>query len=534
MDAQYIDYKNTHSFSKALIRYIQEDESLKPFYDQPANLKGFRDLIHKKTIIANRQLLYDTLISQYESISDKSFLLQNNLEQLKKENTYTVTTGHQLNIFTGPLYFLFKIVTAINLAKELKKEFPDKNFVPLYWMATEDHDFAEINHTYIGGKKIEWKNDVSGATGRVNTESITDALNEYKGVLGISANAEKLSKWVTDAYTKHEYLADATRYLVNKLFGDYGLIILNADDIELKKQFSPYIKKDIIQRNSYKNISESNKNLAAISIEAQVNPREINFFYLANNLRERIVFENNSYLINNTNISFTEPELIKEIENHPERFSPNVVMRPLYQEIILPNLAYIGGGAEIIYWLQLKSTFEYYKIDFPILLLRNSALIADKKISAKLQRLQLCYKDLFYSLDIIKSKWVNKQSSHTLSLKDEWREIDSIFEKLKLRIHKIDPTLSPSTEAVKVRLEKALKNLEKKIVKAEKKNFSAALNDIEKIKNSLFPNGGLQERKENFGLFYVKYGDAFIKSLIEDFKPLDLKFTIINGIPHFC
>ncbi len=534
MDAQYIDYEDTHSFSKAVIRYIQQDESLKPFYDQPATLNGFKELIDKKKVTANRELLYQSLIKQYQAIADKSFLVQHNLAQLKKENTYTVTTGHQLNIFTGPLYFIFKIVTAINLAKELRKEFPDKNFVPVYWMATEDHDFAEINHTYIGGKKIEWKNDASGATGRINTQSITEALNEYKGVLGISANAEKLSSWVDDAYTKHNQLADATRYLVNKLFGDYGLIIINADDVELKRLFAPVIREDIIHQNSFKNISESNKKLADIHIEAQVNPREINFFYLTDDLRERIIFENDVYLINNTSITFTKDELLKEIENHPERFSPNVVMRPLYQEIILPNLAYIGGGAEIIYWLQLKSTFEHYKIDLPVLLLRNSALVTDKKVSNKLQRLHLCYQDLFHSLDTIKSNWVTKQSSHVLSIKDEWREIDSIFAKLKLRIHKIDPTLSPSTEAIKVRLEKALRNLEKKLVKAEKKNFADALNDIEKIKNSLFPNGGLQERKENFGLFYVKYGDEFIKSLIENFKPLDLKFTIINGVSHFC
>jgi len=534
MDAQYIDYEDTHSFSKAVIRYIHQDESLKPFYDQPANLNGFKTLINKKKVTANRELLYHSLLKQYESISDKSFLVQNNLEQLKKENTFTVTTGHQLNIFTGPLYFIFKIVTAINLAKKLRKEFPDKTFVPVYWMATEDHDFAEINHTYIGGKKIEWKNDVPGATGRINTKSILEALNEYKAVLGISANAEKLSEWISDAYTKHDKLADATRYLVNKLFGNYGLVIINADDIELKRLFAPIIKEDIIHQNSFTKISDSNKKLADIHIEAQVNPREINFFYLTEGLRERIILENEVYLINNTDLTFTKEELLKEIDNHPDRFSPNVVMRPLYQETILPNLAYIGGGAEIIYWLQLKSTFEYYKIDFPILLLRNSALVTNKKTSGKLQRLQLCYKDLFYSLDTIKSKWVNKQSSHVLSLKDEWREIDSIFAKLKLRIHKIDPTLSPSTEAVKIRLEKALKNLEKKLIKAEKKNFSDALNDIEKIKNSLFPNGGLQERKENFGLFYIKYGDEFIKSLIEDFKPLDLKFTIINGVSHFC
>lgn len=529
MKATYIDYSETQSFSEGLIRLLEKDPQLTFFYSESPTIEGFKNLLSRKKNIANRDILVEVLRDQYSKIKSPMHLnVESNIQYLEKENTFTVCTGHQLNLFTGPLYFIFKIVTAINLAKELKTNFPDKNFVPVYWMATEDHDFAEINHTHIAGKKISWNQETAGATGRIQTAGIEKVIKEYQQVLGISENAEALGNLIQKAYNEHSNLSDATRFLVNSLFEEYGLIILDADDKRLKSQFSYIISTDIIEQNSFKNISESNLKLAEKGIEAQVNPREINFFYLKDGLRERIVFEDNTYSVLNTDIRFSEEELKAEIAEHPERFSPNVVMRPLYQEIILPNLAYIGGGAEIIYWLQLKQNFDHYGIEFPILLLRNSAMFSPLNLETKLNRLNISTKDIFKKLENLKKEWVLNHSTHTLNLQDEWQELSSIFEKIKLRSHKIDPSLSPSAEAVKARLHHAIKNLEGKLMKAEKKNFSDALSQIEAIKMKLFPNGGLQERTENFGLFYVKHGKGFINALIENFKPLDLKFTIIE------
>ncbi len=528
MNAQYIDYESTRCFSSAIVRYLNNEYNLRPFINEFPSIEGFRKIIAQKQHTTNRQILSQELTNQYQSLENIPSLVQSNINLLTKENTFTVTTGHQLNIFTGPLYFIFKIVTAINLAAELKIQFPDKNFVPVYWMASEDHDFEEINHTHIGGKKIFWQQKSSGATGRLKIESIKDALKEYEGVLGIGKNAEKLASIVNAAYTENTTLANATRQLVNDLFKDYGLVIINADSIKFKKQFAEIVKRDIIEQNSFKNIQQTDTALSAENIKSQVFAREINFFYLVDNLRERIIFENNLYKILNTDISFTQEKLIEEIDQYPDRFSPNVVMRPLYQEVILPNVAYIGGGAEVVYWLQLKKNFDYYKIDFPAIVLRNSAMLISKKIAAKASRLGLNNSDLFEDREVLKRNYVYKKTSHNLSLKDEWREMECLFEKLKLRAHKIDATLAPSTEAIKIRLSKAMDNLEKKLLRAEKKNHNNALSDIEQIKNTLFPNNGLQERSENFGLLYVKYGDDFIKQLINHFKPLDFTFTILQ------
>ncbi len=533
MEATCISYKETGSFSPTVINYLADAPSLKPFYSYRPTLQDFARLLENKKVSANRQALTGILSEQYQSANTKAArpfaaAVDHNIELLKADTTYTVTTGHQLNIFAGPLYFIYKIVTAIKLARQLKEAFPDKNFVPVYWMATEDHDFAEINYTSIGGKRVEWDFAAAGATGRLSTKTMRQALNQYKGVLGMEGFGSELADIIETAYTAFDKLADATRYLADALFGRYGLVIIDADTPELKQQFAPFIEQDILHQHSFKNISATDEELKTIDVHLQVNPREINFFYLLDNLRERLVVEDDRYRVLNTEISFSAEELKEEIGRHPERFSPNVVMRPLYQEVILPNIAYIGGGAEIVYWLQLKRNFDFYKVGFPILLLRNSGLVIRQETAAKINRLNFSAGDLFKDTDNLKNAWIKANSQHNLSLQEESREIQAIFERIKLRSYKIDATLSPSASAVQARLNHALSNLEKKLTRAEKRNYSTRIEQIDHIRQELFPKNSLQERTENFGLFYVKWGQHFIDELIRAFEPLDFRFTVLT------
>jgi bacillithiol biosynthesis cysteine-adding enzyme BshC len=531
MDAHCINYADTGFFSKTILQYLDNDPELQPFYNYRPNLEGFAQQIKNKLPLPHRLALTHILQEQYRGMADLGFPVSDevleNLERLRNDNAYTITTGHQLNIFTGPLYFIYKIATAIKLARQLKAAFPDKDFVPVYWMATEDHDFAEINHTNAAGKKIAWNMDAAGATGRLSTKSIREALNQYKGILGLNGYAPELAQMVETAYAKFDKLADATRFLVNALFSRYGLIIIDADDANLKLQFADVMEHDIIGQHSFKNISESNTALQKLGAHIQVNPREINFFYLVDGLRERIVFETDVYEVLGTDIRFSETELRAEILEHPERFSPNVVMRPLYQETILPNLAYIGGGGELAYWFQLKANFDYYAVDFPILILRNSGLIMDERSAEKWSKTGFEMADLFKPADMLKTEWVKLHSKADLTISKEWAELQAIFDGLKHRAKKIDPTLTASTEAIQARLKHAIDNLERKLLKAEKRKHETSLSHIDHVKDALFPNGALQERSENIALFYVAYGPKLIDDLINNFEPLCFKFTVM-------
>lgn len=526
MKAKYISYQDTHSFSKLVLDYVNDDESLKSFYSFRPDIDGLKKAVDARNFKGNRAELVKVLTQQYQNVTTNN-AVKHNISLLADENTFTVTTGHQLNLFTGPLYFIYKIVTTINLALELKTAYPEKNFVPVYWMATEDHDFEEINHVSVEDKNISWIQQTNGATGRLSTTTVEAAVQAYKAYLGISENGKKLTKIIENAYLNNANLADATRALVNSLFENYGLVIIDADDKRFKKQFSHIIKQDLTEQNSAKLTEKTSEILAQKGYKSQVNGRDINFFYLIDNLRERIIEKDSLYTVNHTEISFTKEQLITEIENYPERFSPNVIMRPLYQEVILPNIAYIGGGAEVAYWMQLKANFDFYQIDFPVLLLRNSALLIDQRSAENLNKLGFKLEDAFLSTDELQKIWIKNNTDSTLSLADEMRAIQASFDQIKLNAFKIDKSLEKAAESAKTKTNHLIEKLEKKLFRAEKRKHEVSLKQIANVKNRLFPNGTLQERIVNIAPMYVNYGDDFILSLIENFKPLGGDFTLL-------
>lgn len=532
MKADCISYKETQRFSKTLLDYLDRDPALQPHIQAWPDLEAFQEQMSLKKNTTDRTTLNEVLQDQYRQLLSNGKEATNqpvfaNIEALKEDNTFTITTGHQLNVFTGPLYFIFKIVTAIRLAQDLKKKYVDAHFVPVFWMASEDHDFAEINHTFLFSEKVSWDKEAAGATGRLKTADMAQTVKKYQQMLGISEEGLYLADLMEQAYSGHETLAEATRFLAHQLFGSYGLIVLDADDRRLKKTFAPIMTADIIEESSHRFVQQTNQELEASGYSAQIHAREINFFYLTDQIRERILRKDDHFLVNNTDLIFTQAELLKELEDYPERFSPNVVMRPLYQELILPNLAYVGGGAEIVYWLQLKRVFDHFNVPYPMLIPRNSALIAPLNLATKMKKLDLQLVDLFLEKREIKKIYLRKHTEHRLDLDSEWQQIEGVFTELKERVIRIEPTLGPSSEAVKARLRRQWLSLEKKLIKADQRNHQDAMKQIDHLSEKLFPGGGLQERTENFAPFYLKYGDRFIPSLIKHFDPLDFKFTVL-------
>ncbi|MDX5436693.1 MAG: bacillithiol biosynthesis cysteine-adding enzyme BshC, partial [Pontibacter sp.] len=343
-----LDYAATGAFSKTITDYLCCSEQLQPFYNRFPTLEAFGAQLKEKSFSeAQRQTLHQALQEQYTSIAEVNPKVQQHIELLLQTNTYTVTTGHQLNIFTGPLYFVYKIVTAIKTCRQLKEQYPDYNCVPVYWMATEDHDFAEINHFSLFGKKYTWETDQTGAVGRFSTESMAQLLAELPEAYPV----------FEEAYRNSKNLADATRAITHALFGEYGLVSIDGDDKLLKRAMIPVVEQELTDQLSNRLVEETSAQLEELGYKPQVYSREINLFYLTDTLRERIVQEGGKYKVLNTDLSYTLEELQQEAQEHPERFSPNVILRPLYEELILPNLAYIGGGAEVAYWFQLKELF---------------------------------------------------------------------------------------------------------------------------------------------------------------------------------
>jgi bacillithiol biosynthesis cysteine-adding enzyme BshC len=532
MPTESISFKKTGYFSSLICDYVEEAEVLKPFYNRFPKLENFRKQIEEKHASFNmfsRSILVDSLKEQYAQIETSDTTAQN-IESLKQENTFTITTGHQLNIFTGPLYFLYKIVSTINLTTELNNAYPDYNFVPVYWMATEDHDFEEINYFNFKGKKVHWNKATSGAVGALLTSGLESVFEFFSKDLGVGKHAEFLKDLFAESYLKHDNLADATRYLTNALFSEYGLVIIDANKKELKQQFAPFIKDELLNEMSFKLVSKVNDAINALpgNTKIQVNPREINLFYLNENLRERIVFENEFYTVVNTDITWTKEALLKEVDNYPERFSPNVIMRPLYQEVILPNLCYIGGGGELAYWFQLKAFFNEVKVPFPIMLLRNSVLIQSVQQQKKLKNLNISNEDVFLKREVFINKKVKEISNIEIDFSAQKKHLTQQFEDLYQLAEQTDKTFVSAVKAQEVKQLKGLENLEKRLLKAQKRKLQDQVSRMTVLQNELFPNNSLQERTTNFSEFYMEYGEELIPQLIENLNPLSSEFLILT------
>ena len=526
---QTIPFHDTGYFSRIICDYLERKEDFKEFYGNFPDLNGFKNQIENRLQYnsnLNRKSLVNTLDTQYSNI-EMSAQTKENIEFLAKENTFTITTGHQLNLFTGPLYFLYKIISTINLTKQLKKEFPAYNFVPIYWMATEDHDFEEIQYFNFSGKKLSWKRESSGAVGRLTTEGLADVYEVFEQELGQSKNATYLKSVFHRAYAQHANLADATRYLGNELFAEHGLVILDADTVSLKKNFIPFAEKELLQNTAFQEVSktiDSLKNLYGI----QVNPREINLFYLDDGLRERIILEDSVYKVLNTTLSFTKEEILKELHMFPEKFSPNVLTRPLYQEVILPNLCYIGGGGELAYWFELKRYFDKVNVPFPILLLRNSVLLVSEKQLHKMDKLDISTSDIFMNQNQLLQKKVMEISDINIDLSSQKAILKNMFSELKILSNKTDKSFLGAVQAQEKKQLNGIEKLEKRLLKAQKRKLSEKVSRITTLQNQLFPKGSLQERYANFSEFYLEYGAELIEILVESLKPLELKFDVIE------
>jgi len=516
MKLEQVDLGETGCFSSLFLDYINQKPELKSFYNLYPTPHSFKESIASRSFSKEkREILHKELLSQYSN-SCSSLKVKDNIDLLLDEKTFTITTGHQLNIFTGPLYFIYKIQAVIHICNILKKEYPDYNFVPVYWMASEDHDFEEINHFFLYGKKYEWKVEAKGGVGRLSPKDMIQSLED------IAFIPEKF----TEPYKKQSTLADATRELVNELFGKYGLVVIDPDRKSLKSLFKGVITKEITERRSLELVEKTTGQLSELGYKSQIHPREINLFYLEDGLRERIEWDGNKFRIINTDLSFEKNELLKVIEESPEKFSPNVVLRPVYQEEILPNLAYIGGPAEVAYWLQLKEVFNLYHVPFPILMPRSFALFVNKSNLKKFNKLNIQIKDLFLEESHLKTKYLEANSDNNFHLNGEAGDLEMIFNTIKEKAVSIDKSLKDYVGAEFHKVRSVVESIEKKLKKAEEKNQEIAINQLLGLKAKLFPNGQLQERHDNFLNFYLN-DQEFIDKTSAYLDSFDFKFNVL-------
>ena len=528
---QLIAFERFYHLSKKDIAYQSAHPKLRPFFKYEVNIEAFAKLIKDKTLQpGNRALLHEVLLKQYKAfaISKKTAA---NIDLIKSDDTFTLVTAHQPSLFTGPLYYIYKICSVINLSRQLKREYPSYNFVPVFISGAEDHDFEEISSAKVFGKKLQWNNVEGGSVGALSTSSLKTVSEELFEMIGDSDEALKLKKIFGESYAKFENYGTAVQHIVHELFKEFGLVVLDMSDAQLKKSFIPIIKKEILEQRSFPLVKDTVQKLEQAGFGGQAHTRNINFFYLGKGFRKRIEKDGDGFKVVDSDISFSKAEMIAEIEAHPEKFSPNVVMRPLYQEYVLPNLAYIGGGGELAYWLERKSQFEYFEVNFPMLIRRNSVLWIDKGSSQKILKLGTSIEELLkHPHDLVKS-FLTKNAEGDISLEEEKKAIEALYKGIKEKSVLVDKSLEAKVAADLANHIKAMDKLEQRLKKAAKSKHEVSLRQVSKLQEKLFPSESLQERKENFIPMYLKHGDAFFEYLVEELDPLLKEFIIIKVAP---
>ena len=551
--ANSITYRSTGLFTALINDYIEAKGTAQSFVNYAASKEGYKKAIEQRASFpTNRKVLVEVLQNQYtqlaKDINDTNVLNKNNnnalnnslntkeaftlvndnVNLLLKENTFTVTTAHQPNIFTGPLYFFYKILHTIQLAAELKKQFPQDNFVPVYYMGSEDADLQEVGSYNLAGEAYQWNTKQKGAIGRMKVDDeLIKLLQNLEGYWSVQPAGKDALEVLKQAYQKGKTISEATLALVHAYFGKYGLVVIQPDDAQLKALFIDVMEKELRTGFSQKSIGATKEKLAS-TYHVQSDGRDLNLFYLKDNTRARIEKQEGTYTVVDTEMHFTEEDIVKELHAHPDRFSPNVILRGVYQETILPGIAFIGGGGEIAYWMELKNIFDEIKVHYPILQLRNSFMFMNEKQTAHWNNLGFSLDDLFKPLLELELDYIKNQTKENLALTNHIASLNDLYTSIQQDVIKIDTSLGDHAKNLSIQAQKKLALLEKKMIRAEKRKQQTSIDRIQAIKGSLFPKNSLQERVENFSEWVGAYGWDWVEAVLENSTTLKPSFTIIT------
>lgn len=521
-----IEINNSNHLPLITKDYVLKN-NLKEFYSFENSIENYSEqiIVRNNFPLEKRNTLVEVLLDQNQGFSKN---IIDNILKLRDSKTFTVTTGHQLSLFTGPMYFLYKILQTIKLSKTLNKKYPENNFIPVYWMASDDHDFEEIKFFNSYEKKFSHEiNNENICTGDIKTKNLEKVYRDLEIEFSNKKNANQLLQIFKESYLSKKTYSSAIRYLVYELFKDYDIVVLDPNEKRLKTYFKSIVKNEILKFSTYKIVNETVGKISELykgKFKPQVNPRKVNLFYIENKKRFRIDFKNGFFNIFNKN--YSKEELLKIVEHKPENFSPNVLLRPLYQESILPNLAYVGGGSEISYWLELKDLFVFYKIPFPILSLRCSLLLLNKKDIEQISRNNLSVSDFFEKLDFIEKKYISKKNIGMYDFSNFLKQYNLLFDNQIGQLSKIDKNLNLILSSLKKRHHNDFDNLNKKIIKSLKRVDETSINQIRKLHYKMFPNGVQQERYINFSHFYSIIGIELIDKLYSFVDPFEPKYKV--------
>lgn len=521
-----IPFENTNQFSQLVLDFLNNDHTLSSLHHGALTVDNILLQIERRNQSKiDRRLLANILTQQYENITLND-ITQKHISLLNEHNTYTICTAHQPCVMLGPLYTIYKTIHAIHLAITCKKHLPQYHFVPVFYIGSEDNDLDEIGTVHVHNSTYQWHTQQRGACGRMLTHELDTMVQKIFGSIEASLPFKKeIESYIQYAYQSGFTLSKATRFLLHQLFNKWGLVIIDGDDKALKKSFLPIIENELLESNIH-NVLQVNKTVLDEKYSTQAHVRDINLFYLAPNERLRIIKKNEgAWHTEHNEYQWNKETLLQEVNEYPERFSPNVITRPMYQESILPNIIFVGGGGEISYWLQLKKAFDYYNIPYPLLKLRNSWHLSNEDNHLEMEKFALTFNDLLMPVDkVLRNYFMQKSELNTLLSEKE--HIQTALNKIQNSGEYIHINLIQSAKAHRKKIENVLNRLETKYINHLKKKYVNEVTAISKLQSIFLPHHVLQERYENFIPYFASLGEAWLDELLSSCNEFNTEFII--------
>ncbi|MCW8803673.1 MAG: bacillithiol biosynthesis cysteine-adding enzyme BshC [Ignavibacteriaceae bacterium] len=539
----YINFSDIPGHQNLFLDYLYEFDNVADFYANDFRNKENYLKLFKSITENNRNLspsISEIVSKQYSQLNPSELTLKN-IEKLSDNKTLAIVTGQQLGILGGPLYTCYKIITAIKLSKFLSERYDDFNFVPVFWLEADDHDFNEVRTiktidegnslVTIGYKEEIEEDDLKQSVGLINLDnSINNFFEKLSSGLKETEFKPVMIEQLKDFYKEGKSFKEAFRDLVFSYFDQYGLIIFDPQDNEVKKMLRPVFKKEIT---NFRIHTEQLVQVSATLEElyhAQVKVKPVNLFLRVDEGRYSIEPVENEYRLRRKRKSFTQEQLLELLENEPDKFSPNVLLRPICQDYLFPTAFYIAGPSEISYFAQIKPLYELYDIVQPIIFPRSSLTILENSIANSLEKYSVDLNDIFIDVENVKKKIINsvEESSIDEMFDGISNQIETTFDQLKEKLLDLDKTIADSSNRYRDKILGTVSELKSKAEKAQQKKYEVTLRQIDRAAVHLFPNSNLQEREINFVYFANKYGEDFLKKIFEELQINKFEHQVIK------
>ncbi|MBA4319093.1 MAG: bacillithiol biosynthesis cysteine-adding enzyme BshC [Flavobacterium sp.] len=538
---KFRDLPTVGGFSDLFNDYISDFQKVQNFYEldfhSPENFKLKCETVQQE--FQNREGICNILLNQNRDFGcgENTFV---NISRLQEENTFAIVTGQQVGIVGGPLYTLYKIFTLLKLKDQLNDNYPEMKFVPVFWLESEDHDFEEVNYVNIVNNENQIKpiyyprppkSEYHASVGDISFDiSVAAFIQEVSSALPNSEFKENIIGLLNQAYSPGVTFEKAFVQWINLLLPDSGIIFISPNDRNIKKLLSGIFQKEIVEYPLTSQLVIQKSAELEKNYHAQVKPRALNLFLFYKDGRFLIEPRENDFSLKGTRKFFTKDELMSIATETPELLSPNVVLRPICQDRILPTVAYVAGPSEIAYFAQLKPVYKNFGLTMPIIYPRASATILEDKVARILEKYELNIENIYEGYENTSERVMNFVSEVKIDelFNESNQRVTDLLSEMKFGLGYIDQTLLGALENTQLKIEAALQVLKEKTHASQKHKHEVALKQVEKVFNNVFPNGNFQERELNIINYLNKYGLDFHKWLMSELQFEKFEHQIIE------